>query len=291
MQYIRSLALPALPRNSHTFADQQLIRRLSWLHTELYTDLQRLCAYLQQIIIQTEQAERSLQTKANTDEQDDTTAPVAATLADVLLGSLRKDVMKLTTRFHHSLSPSKNLFSYLKNGVCAGIYAGFDAMKYTIGKSMKYLQTNASLALGKAHISLDAKATLFDDKKFTPALTLSAVGKAALAECKAVLSIGNDYVHADGEASVGVGVISGEAKAVINKEELTLKAEAGAAAVRGEAKASFTIFGITIEAIGSAELGAIGAGAEFSSKKGEFTIGGKASLLAGLGFKIRVKYD
>ena len=108
--------------------------------------------------------------------------------------------------------------------------------------------------------------------KFDPHLELRAEVQAALAEVKAFGSIGNTFIHADAEGKVGVGVATGEAKAVINKEEISLKAEGSVAALRGEVKGSFTIFGITIEATGSGEVGALGGGVEFSSKSGELPL-------------------
>ena len=209
----------------------------------------------------------------------------------ILKSPIKTEVMKTTHRFHHSLSPSKNLFSYLKNGVCAGIFAGFTAYKASLTTSKKYLNAGTSLSLGSADLSMDAKVVPMLNGKFDPHLELRAEAQAALAEVKAFGSIGNTFIHADAEGKVGVGVATGEAKAVINKEEISLKAEGSVAALRGEVKGSFTIFGITIEATGSGEVGALGGGVEFSSKSGEFTIGGKASLVAGLGFKIKGKYN
>ena len=171
------------------------------------------------------------------------------------------------------------------------IFAGFTAYKASLTTSKKYLNAGTSLSLGSADLSMDAKVVPMLNGKFDPHLELRAEVQAALAEVKAFGSIGNTFIHADAEGKVGVGVATGEAKAVINKEEISLKAEGSVAALRGEVKGSFTIFGITIEATGSGEVGALGGGVEFSSKSGEFTIGGKASLVAGLGFKIKVKYN
>ena len=119
---------------------------------------------------------------------------------------------------------------------------------------------------------------------------MEAEAEAALAQLKAGLDIGTSYVHAGIEASVGVGVAKGAAKAVIKKDEVTLKGEIGVAAVQGEVKGKFSLFGADITLSGTGELGAAGVGAEFSSKTGEVEFGGKASLLAGLGFKVKINY-
>lgn len=253
-----------------------------------------MCAHLRRSIQDTEELETALLKKTREINSLSSTAlfPLkGSAVKGVLKSPIKTEVMKTTHRFHHSLSPSKNLFSYLKNGVCAGIFAGFTAYKASLTTSKKYLNAGTSLSLGSADLSMDAKVVPMLNGKFDPHLELRAEAQAALAEVKAFGSIGNTFIHADAEGKVGVGVATGEAKAVINKEEISLKAEGSVAALRGEVKGSFTIFGITIEATGSGEVGALGGGVEFSSKSGEFTIGGKASLVAGLGFKIKVKYN
>lgn len=253
-----------------------------------------MCAHLRRSIQDTEELETALLKKTREINSLSSIAlfPLkGSAVKGILKSPIKTEVMKTTHRFHHSLSPSKNLFSYLKNGVCAGIFAGFTAYKASLTTSKKYLNAGTSLSLGSADLSMDAKVVPMLNGKFDPHLELRAEAQAALAEVKAFGSIGNTFIHADAEGKVGVGVATGEAKAVINKEEISLKAEGSVAALRGEVKGSFTIFGITIEATGSGEVGALGGGVEFSSKSGEFTIGGKASLVAGLGFKIKIKYN
>lgn len=253
-----------------------------------------MCAHLRRSIQDTEELETALLKKTREINSLSSIAlfPLkGSAVKGILKSPIKTEVMKTTHRFHHSLSPSKNLFSYLKNGVCAGIFAGFTAYKASLTTSKKYLNAGTSLSLGSADLSMDAKVVPMLNGKFDPHLELRAEAQAALAEVKAFGSIENTFIHADAEGKVGVGVATGEAKAVINKEEISLKAEGSVAALRGEVKGSFTIFGITIEATGSGEVGALGGGVEFSSKSGEFTIGGKASLVAGLGFKIKVKYN
>lgn len=253
-----------------------------------------MCAHLRRSIQDTEELETALLKKTREINSLSSIAlfPLkGSAVKGILKSPIKTEVMKTTHRFHHSLSPSKNLFSYLKNGVCAGIFAGFTAYKASLTTSKKYLNAGTSLSLGSADLSMDAKVVPMLNGKFDPHLELRAEAQAALAEVKAFGSIGNTFIHADAEGKVGVGVATGEAKAVINKEEISLKAEGSVAALRGEVKGSFTIFGITIEATGSGEVGALGGGVEFSSKSGEFTIGGKVSLVAGLGFKIKVKYN
>lgn len=253
-----------------------------------------LCTYVRRSIQDIEKLETTLLSKSKEINKisSNVYSPLKSNSVNgILKSSLKTEVMETTHRFHHSFSPSKNLFSYLKNGVCAGIFVGFSAYKALLNTTNKYLNVGASFSLGSANLSMDAKVVPVHNGKFDPHLELSAKAQAALAEVNAFGSLGVSFIHADAEGKIGVGVATGEAKALINKKEISLKAEGSVAAVRGEVKGSFTIFGITIEATGSGELGALGGGVEFSSKSGEFTIGGKASLVAGLGFKIKVKYN
>lgn len=179
---------------------------------------------------------------------------------------------------------------YVRNGACVGFFAGFDAIRLHLDKQMQYLQMGADVRVGSAKASVDAKALLFKDGKIDPTLHLEGSASVAALQAGAYMNIGNSYVSAKGEANVKVGCAQAEAKAVLNKEEVTLKANVGAAAVRGEVKGTLSIFGVKITATASGEVGSVGASAEFSSKKGEFEIGTSASLFAGLGLKIRVNY-
>lgn len=249
----------------------QLSRSLSLLQTKQ----QQLCTHLKTSATAYENMESSLSSKAKA-------------ISDHLQYQIY--TMDHSMRWHTSFRKDKSLFSYLKNGVCAGIYAGLDVVKFSVGFHETYAQGNLSTSVGSASVSGDAKFSLYDNQGFSPSLTVSLVAKAALAQAVADIHLGNSYVYADGEASVGVGVVKAEGTAVLNKEELTLKGEVGAAAVQGEVKGSITILGVSITATGTGELGAIGAGAEFSSKKGEFSFGAKGSLLAGLGFRVKVNY-
>lgn len=198
--------------------------------------------------------------------------------------------MDVSHRHHTTFSTERSIMDYVKNGVCVGLFAGFTMLNGNISKDMKYLQFNADATIGKASLSVDAKAVLYDGSILRPSLILSAEFAAALAKASADVHIGNSYVYAEGEVNVGVGVATAEAKAVINKDELSFKAEAGVAALRGEVKGSLSIFGIKITASASGDIGSIGAGVEYSSKKGEFEVGGHCSFLAGTGFKIKVNY-
>lgn len=191
---------------------------------------------------------------------------------------------------HTTLYGEKSLVNYVRNGIRGGVSGSFTAYEIQAGKNASYAQGGVGAALGSAHAALDVRGTLFDKGKLTPTLHLESEVGASLAKGEVHAGIENKYLHAIGEVSLAIGAITGHVKAVINKKEVSLKAEVGAAAVRGEVRGVISIFGINIRAIGVGELGSAGASAEFSSKQGEFEFGGKVSFLAGLGFKIKVTY-
>lgn len=273
----------------------KLLHDLYDLRLNLEKNLQTTSSFFQQGIDQFEKIEKYLQTlplqtsaitsadRVSTHEKESSKTSNSHTY-------ITTDTLQTTHHKHTSYRDDHSIIDILQHGICGGIYAGFTGFKGQAGLNYKYAQANTALAFGKAYTSLDAKVSLFDKNKFSPSLQLQAEGSAMLAQAKAMINLGNAYVSATGEAAVAVGAISGSAKAIISKEEVSVKAEVGAAAVRGEVKGTISIFGIKISAVGIGELGAAGAGIAFSSKKGEFEFGGKASLLAGLGFKIKVTY-
>ncbi len=194
-------------------------------------------------------------------------------------------------RFHHSIRADKTLKNYLQNGVCAGVFGSFQAYQYRIYTNKKYGSASIALSAGKISGNIDGRLQLYNAKKvFDPKMTIQAEVQGKLGEFKAQASLGNSLVHGDLEGNIGIGVVKGEAKAVFTKEEVTIKAEAGAAAIQGEIKGSISIFGCKITLTGIQEIGSVGAGMEFSSKTGEVEFGGRASFLAGLGFKVKINY-
>lgn len=271
------------------------LQELYELRLGLEKSLQMTSAYFLQGVEQFESMERSIQSLSlpSANLVGDDCSSTDETELNKTANShsyITVDTLQTTHHKHTSYHGDESIIKLLQNGICGGIYAGFEAIKWQAGLNYKYAQAYVNASVGKAETSLDAKFSLFDKKKFLPSLLLQAEGSAKLAEVKALLNLGNKYLSATGEIAVAVGAISGSAEAIINKEEVSVKAEVGAAAVRGEVKGAISIFGIKISAVGIGEVGAIGAGVGFSSKKGEFEFGGKASLLAGLGFKLKVTY-
>lgn len=286
---LRQFSVLQLPRQ------QANLRALRQKQNELQTSIKKTVQYLQNGQTLYEGVETSLQTYASNlakGKQNAGKLPYVSIAADQKpsFGYVKTDFNKATKRFHTSFNKNKNIMSYLKNGVCVGLFGGYELACARAGFDKRYAQGEVGVKAGKAHVSADAKVLLFQDKKFKPSLEVTAEAEAALAQGNASLRVGNDYLNAQGEVNVGLGVVKAGAKAVINKDEFTLKGEVGAAAVKGEAIGTISIFGIKITATATGELGAVGASAEFSSKKGEFSFGSKLSMIAGLGFKIKVNY-
>ena len=190
---------------------------------------------------------------------------------------------------HCSIRKDKSIISYLQNGVCVGGLVKA-SMKSWNHRSIDYVLHREKISLGNASIKGDAKCTLFAGKKFQPALHLLAEANASIAQASAVVSKEYRFLQAEGSVKTSVGAVSAQARALIDKNGIDFKAEAGVAAFKGEASASITILGVCISTTGTYEVGSVGIGAEFTSKKGEFTFGGKASLFAGTGFKVHVDY-
>lgn len=279
----RAAASASYSRNHPLLTSNQSlypIRRLLAKQQQYQQLLTNLGEYLSQSAQAYETAEQRIQKAWDEDVQ-----PVPEPFWNTKV-SYRKALF----RRHTSISADKGIMGYINNGVCAGIFAGFTAAEFKASKSMPYLQMQGDVKVGSVSVSGDAKAVLKQNDAWNPALILEAKANAAVATAAASIRLGNEMIHADGEISGGVGVASAEAKAIIGKDEITLKAEAGAAALQGEVKGSFSIFGATITLSGSGEIGSIGGGAQFSSKKGEWEFGGKLSLIAGLGFKVKVNY-
>lgn len=198
---------------------------------------------------------------------------------------------KTYKRFHTSLSSGKTVKDYLKNGICFGVFGSVHVLDMGISKYMKYMDMSGNLRFGNLEASADAKFQLYnEDDKIDPSIDIKAKAIACIGEVNAKVGLGSSLLRVDAEANGRVGVAKAEGEAVISKEEVTFKGELGLAALQGDVKGTFSFFGMKITLTGSGELGAIGVGAEFSSKSGEVEFGGKASFLAGVGLKVKIEY-
>lgn len=198
--------------------------------------------------------------------------------------------LKRSNRFHTTFSKDRNLAKYLNNGACVGGYAGLYLARFKYQRKMKYASFLFDTKIGEGNISYDVSAHLFEDKKLKPSLNVELDAGLSALQSSVSVGIGNDKIRVDGSLKGVVGAVNAQAKAVISAKGFQVKAEVGAAALQGEIKGSISILGVKISATGSGEIAAIGGGAEFTSKVGEFEFGAKLSAIAGLGFKIKVDY-
>ena len=265
---IHQLPLNELHLSSKGLPQQYLLFYAHFDDT-LRLHVQRLSNHLQQSILAYHQVEQSLQNQSDSFFQ----------------------MKEWTTRtyIHTSISDHKSILSYLENGVCVGGFASI-AWRTWNHRSSDFLHPSLRLSVGDARARGDIECTLFDQKTFSPTLHILAEAGVSVGQARLACSQAFRYLSVEGEAIADVGTIKAEGHACINKDGISLKGEVGAAALKGEARGSITILGVTISARGTAELGSVGIGAEFTSKKGEFSFGAKGSLLAGLGFDVKVDY-
>lgn len=208
-----------------------------------------------------------------------------------VFNGINTDFFHTTFDTHTSLSDQKSLYSYWKNGICAGGSVAFSLVDSSLSHQSKYVKANLSADVLNAKASIDGRIKFSEDgKTFMPALIVSAKGSVALAQIGASTTIGTSRIHADASGSIGIGVAHAEGKAVFSSDEITLKGDVGASALKVSGKGSISIFGVTISVSTSASVGSVGAGFEFSMKKGSLSIGADANLLLGGGIKIDIDY-
>lgn len=192
---------------------------------------------------------------------------------------------------HTSLSEHKTLYSYWKNGVCAGGSMAFSAIDIHSNYQSKYVNAKLSGDVLRASASIDGRLKFTNDgKTFMPALIVSTKGSIALVQSGASLSLGNQQIHADFSGNADLGIAYAEAEAVFRQDEITLKGDVGAAAIKVSGKGSISLFGVTISVTAKTSLGSVGAGVEFSAKEGSLSFGADAALLAGVGLKFDIDY-
>lgn len=156
----------------------------------------------------------------------------------------------------------------------------------------KVLKSDVGLdiAAGTFRISGRCHANWKKDGKFDPNISASVGAEASLAHGKIFAEYQNDYFGAGVDAKGSVGVVSAKGKAVINKKEVTIEGDVGAALAKGECSGKIKLFGITFTATLTGEAGSIGASAKYSSTSNSIEFGGKVAFLFGGGFNFKVDY-
>lgn len=165
-------------------------------------------------------------------------------------------------------------------------YLGKGEVKGEIG----VLSGNLSGTVGQVGAQAEAKAALFSDGQFDPELSVKAKAEAYGIKGAAEGQVGNEDYNLHAGAEGAVGAASAEASAFVNKDGVGANVGASAAVFKGEVKTGFTLFGINVDLSAEGEAISAGAEANFGVTKDEIEVGGKLSLLAGLGAKLKISW-
>ena len=110
------------------------LNRLSVLQRQLSAQLYQLQAFFHESQMQYESMEQRLLKQAG---QLRTAASLSSDSDWSDAWYTRKDSWKTTHRTHTTFGNGRSLVDYAKNGICAGIFGGFDAFRYAVGKNSK----------------------------------------------------------------------------------------------------------------------------------------------------------
>lgn len=197
--------------------------------------------------------------------------------------------------FHHDLRLKNNSNISLDHKPQLGFTivgnADFSAYQSVLQKNIKGVHVTGNVAVGHASASGTGSVSFLKDGKFSPSLNLDAEARLSLFHGEAKASYQKSNFGVNGDVAVDVGTASTKVKAVISKDEVSLQAEYGVAALSGKAHGRISLFGFHVDATLQGEFLSFGGGAEYSQGKSYVEIGGKLSLFAGLGFKIRISRD
>ncbi len=187
-----------------------------------------------------------------------------------------------------------HLFSQiLRKDVPMSVGASFGASYLHTGSSFraKYLENTNHVDVGNAQASGECSLNLWTkDKKFDPSLSLAAQVGVSLLDVSSRTKIGTDQINAVLNLNGSVGTAKASASAVLSRHEQSFKAQAHVAALEGEAKLAFNIFGVSVSLTTSGSLMSAGADVSYEHKNREWEFGAKLGFIAGLGFKLNVKY-
>ena len=112
------------------------LNRLSVLQRQLSAQLYQLQAFFHESQMQYESMEQRLLKQAG---QLRTAASLSSDSDWSDAWYTRKDSWKTTHRTHTTFGNGRSLVDYAKNGICAGIFGGFDAFRYAVGKQQIYI--------------------------------------------------------------------------------------------------------------------------------------------------------
>lgn len=156
--------------------------------------------------------------------------------------------------------------------------------------SNEFLSHSLEANVGNAKVEGEFELGIWNDKKFDPSLDLRGQLSLSLLSLTSHAKLGKGKVYATSKASVNVGSAKAVGQVCLSAKEQTLKLSGHVAALEGEAELGFHLFGATITLSGSASLMSAGADVSYSHKKREWEFGSKLGFIAGLGWKINIKY-
>lgn len=186
---------------------------------------------------------------------------------------------------------NRSLISLLYEGVKYQAEGALHAAKASMTKRFNenhYISAEAGI--GNAEASGSVKGVLFDSKGFHPSIKAEGEAMVSAVQAKASSVFKNDILKNTFKAQADVGVVEASGKAVISKDEFTLKGEVGASAAKVKAEDTFEILGYKITVGASTEVG-LGAGGGWSATSKSFEFGASLALLFGLGTNFKIEWD
>ena len=239
-------------QKSFYFGIEELDRR----HSQIIFQLQRLETYFTNIAKDAEQVEIQLQPSHS-----------------------------FYKKTYQSFTPVSN---YL--GSNSAYRAGASLRYYAYHSSRHNEHASMTSNVGNFIASASCTAALFKEKQWNPQIRVQAKSEVSLLHTKVNASLGGKYVSLHASGSAKVGVATAQAKAVFSESEQSFKFHVGASALEGQAQCAFKILKTTVTLTGSKSIGTAEFDVEYSHKNKEWEFGSKLGFIAGLGFKVNVKY-
>lgn len=223
---------------------------------------------------------------------------LGASAAGTLEGDVLYGEVGIESKASFKFQDENGKLDYKSFGLTTEAKASGCLAKGKASGNIGYLRGEAEGALLTGAVSGTAKATIWDDGKFNPSLSVGAKAEASAAKGTAEVGIGTeqygvygkaegDALHAEAEAEAGVGYI-GKGKDGSAQYGVSAKVSAMASAAQGGVKGGVTLFGIDIDVgvKGYAAAAGVEAGGSISTKGVKAKIGGALALGGGLEISI-----
>ncbi len=196
----------------------------------------------------------------------------------------------VTHDFNYRGFHNQTLHSLLQNGLQGSGKVGVHLANISLWQRQNQVQDHLAIQVGNVDVSGKVQAKLFDEQRFDPQVQAEMSAKASLIHGLIERTWHNEVMDMGLNMSGDVGVAEAKGKAVISKDEITLKGEVGVAALQGEVQGTIEFFGATITVTAEGEVGGVGIGSEFSASSNSMEIGGKFSCLFGGGMNIKIDW-